>query len=74
MKRKIGLFVALVAASTGLVAPTVEAGRTMPSNSCTYTKIASSISITGSFSGIRFATISQGNTSIGTVGPVFHTP
>ncbi len=64
MKGRIGLAVLLVAVSTGFVAPTVEAGRTMPSMSCTYIKTGASISITGSFSGIRFASISQPNSNV----------
>jgi hypothetical protein len=59
MKRKIGRIAALVAISTGLIAPTVEAGRTLPSVSCTYTLSGLSISVTGSFSGTRFASIDQ---------------
>lgn len=60
MKRKIGFIVALVAVGTGLVAPTVEAGRTVPAAQCSWERLAPLyITVRGSFTGIRYTGIDQ---------------
>lgn len=65
MKMKLAVAAVLASASVGFIAPAVEAGRLTSSASCTYMydSVTGSLSVNGSFSGVRFASILQGTPS-----------